>query len=104
IERGLLIVAIGDTARDYCSSFEPRRVRGIAFLNGLVNRAMQLGYSMDEIRAYVGNDEEKSRVKVRARQWLLKQGADFKRPETICQVARNEIAKKTQIGRLIRER
>ena len=104
IERGLLIVAIGDTVRDYCSDFEPRRIRGLAFLNGLVNRAMNLGYSLAEIRAYVDNDEEKSRVKALARQWLLEQGADFRRPETLCQVARNEIAKDSQIGRLIREK
>lgn len=104
IERGLLIVAIGDTVRDYCTSFKPRRVRGLVFLNGLVNRAIQLGYSLDEIRAYVDNEEEKSRVKALARQWLLEQGGDFNRPETLCQVARDEMAKNTQIGRLIREK
>ena len=104
IESGLLIIAIGDIVRDYCPSFEARRVRGVAFLNGLVNRARQLGYNLDEIRFYVENEEEKARVKARARQWLLQQEGDFERPETLCQIARNEIAKNTQIGRLIREK
>lgn len=104
IESGLLMVAIGDAVRDNCSEFEPRRVLGLAFLNGLINRAKLLGYSMDEIRAYVDNDDEKSRVKARARQWLLQQGADFKRPETLCRIARNEIAKNSRMGRLIREK
>jgi hypothetical protein len=104
IESGLLIVAIGDTVRDHCTDFEAQRVRGLAFLNGLVNRAMRLGYSLDEIRAYVDNDKEKSRVKARARQWLLQRGADFKRSETLCQIAADEIARNTQIGKLIRER
>ena len=104
IENGVLIVAIGDIVRDYCPNFEARRMRSILFLNGLVGRAKDLGYSMDEIRAYVDSDAEKERVGLRARQWLLQEGADFDRPATLCRIARDQIARDTAIGSLIRER
>ncbi|MEM9754693.1 MAG: DUF5333 domain-containing protein [Pseudomonadota bacterium] len=103
IENGVLIVAIGDIMRDNCPGFELRRVPAAAFFWGLVDRARALGYSTDEIRAYVDNDADVERVQARARLWLQQQGADLSVPETICEIARDEISNDTVIGRLIRE-
>lgn len=104
IENGVLIVAIGDLIRDNCPSFEDRRVASLPFLIGLARRAESLGYSRAEIEAYVDDDTEKARVEARARQWFVQEGADFGTPETVCQIARDEIAAGSTIGRLIRER
>ncbi|MEM1273204.1 MAG: DUF5333 domain-containing protein [Pseudomonadota bacterium] len=104
IENGVLIVAIAEQFRDNCPNLEDRRGRSMAFLFGLVNRANALGYNRAQIEAYVENDADQARVEARARQWLVQEGANLDEPESICQVARDEITNQTVIGRLIRER
>lgn len=104
IENGVLIVAIGDLIQDACPGFEDRRVRSVPFLLELAGRARDLGYSDDEIRAYISDDVEKARVEARAVQWFAQQGASPDTPESICEVARAEIAANSAVGRLIRER
>lgn len=103
IENGVLIVAIGDIIQDACPNFEDRRFRSVPFLMGLRNRANELGYSDDEIRGYIDDDAEKARVTGRALLWFEQQGASPEEPESICQVARAEIAAESAIGRLIQE-
>ncbi|MBF9036722.1 hypothetical protein HKCCE2091_21005 [Rhodobacterales bacterium HKCCE2091] len=104
IENGVLIVAIGDIIRDHCPNIEDRRGRSILFLQGLVHQAQSLGFSMSEIQEYVDNPTEKARVEARAAQWFGQQGASLADSDSVCAVARDEIAADTAIGRLIRER
>ncbi|MEM6390475.1 MAG: DUF5333 domain-containing protein [Pseudomonadota bacterium] len=104
IENGVLIVAIGDMIQEACPSFEDRRARAIPFLLGLAGRARDLGYTDDEIRAYIDDDTEKARVRARAVQWFAQQGGSPDTPESICEIARAEIDAGSSIGRLIRER
>ncbi|MBF9032246.1 hypothetical protein HKCCE3408_17745 [Rhodobacterales bacterium HKCCE3408] len=104
IENGLLIAAIGTYFDEHCPSFELRegRARSAAFNLGM--RALGMGYSPSEIEAYIDSEDEKARVLARAEAWFQQQGADPDVSEEVCQVARDEIAGDTTIGRLIRER
>ena len=101
IQNGVLIAAIGDMIGDNCDDLGERRTRSLLMLNDLVARARTLGYSLDDIRAYVEDDAEKNRVKARARQWFAQEGASANDTGGICRVARREIADGTTIGRLM---
>lgn len=102
VDDGLMIVAIGDYLRDNCDAIEPRFWRSINFARTLQARARDLGYSDDEIAAYLDNDAEKERVRARARAYLEARGADFSKPETFCTVGRAEISAETSVGRFLK--
>ncbi len=102
LENGLVVVAIGNYIRRNCGSIEARSVRGLSFLWSLQGRARDLGYSRDEIEAYIDSEPDKARVDRKARAYLSRQGVDFDDPDTFCRVGRAEIAAKSTAGTLLR--
>ena len=92
LERGLRLVAQGHFVRKYCDSVSPRVFRAYGLLNSLKSRAEELGYSEEEMEAYVDDPTEKARVEGLAKLDLEAMGAVFGQPDTFCDVAKTQIA------------
>lgn len=102
ISEGLIAAAIAYEIGDKCDSLDARILRGIAFLNGLRDRAGELGYTDAEIEAYMDDRAEKRRLEAEARARLAAMGGVVDAWETYCAVGEAEIAAQSQIGRLLR--
>jgi hypothetical protein len=101
IDDGLTLVAIGNYLRRNCDEISPKYFKTLGFMRSLQDRARELGYSDEEIEAYLDDEAEKARVKARARAYLVARGVDFDREETFCTVGRAEIATGTSVGRFL---
>ena len=101
ITEGLINTAIAYELDRKCDGLDGRRLQGIAFLWSLESEARQLGYSRDEIRAFIDDDEEKDRLEEIARERLRGMGAVEGDWATYCEVGRKEIAKRSPIGVLL---
>ncbi|NBE08986.1 DUF5333 domain-containing protein [Paragemmobacter ruber] len=103
INNVLLQGFIGDAIADNCPALEPRRMRALGELNKLRAYAQEKGYSVSEIRAFVTSDTEKARGKAQAADWLRAKGAEPGKTEEYCRIGREEIAKNSLIGYLLRD-
>jgi hypothetical protein len=102
ISDGMFVVAVANEIRKQCNNISARMFRAYSYLTGLERRARDLGYSQAEIDAYVKSPEEKAQMRVRGEAYLKANGVSYADPETFCVLGRNEIAKGTQIGKLLR--
>lgn len=102
IRNGLLVVGMAYEISEKCGSIDARTLRGITTLLNLKSRARELGYSDDEIEAYIDNKPEKKRLEGIAREQLVQLGVTPGVEETYCTVGRDQIAKGTGVGRLLR--
>lgn len=102
IDDGLFAVAVADEIRKECTSISARMFRALSYINTLENRALELGYSEQEIKAYVKSKEEKARMRARGEAYLKANGVSYADPETFCTLGRAEIEKGTRIGQLLR--
>lgn len=102
ITEALINAAMAYGIQEYCPEIDLREIRAINDGFALIERAREMGYSDDEIRAYVDNDAEKARIEAIARQRLLAMGAVEGRSDTICAIGYAEIAKESAIGNLLR--
>ena len=94
---------IGDAIADNCPALEPRKLRALGELNKLRAYAQEKGYSVAEIRAFVTSDTEKARGKAEAAEWLRAKGAEPGKEAEYCRIGREEIAKESLIGYLLRD-
>tara|TARA_Y100000815_G_scaffold147649_1_gene133562 strand:- start:811 stop:1329 length:519 start_codon:yes stop_codon:yes gene_type:complete len=104
IENSLFSIAIADEVRDQCDGINARLLKAIGQLRALKARANDLGYSDDEIRAYVESDGEKARMRAKGEAFLKQNGVRLDAPETFCAFGHAEIAKNSAIGALLRAR
>lgn len=102
INDGLFAVAIAREIKDYCPDISARYFRAFNLLADLKREARKLGYSDDEIKAYVENDEEKARMRARGEAYLAENGVSYDDPQSFCALGREEIKKSSQIGALLR--
>lgn len=102
ITEGLIAAGIAYEIGEECNSLDARIVQGIVFLNSLKAHAQTLGYSNDEIDAYVNDKTEKDRLEAIARGRLADLGAVEGQADTFCIVGRDQIAAGSQIGQLLR--
>lgn len=93
---------IGDQIADNCPTMEARTLRALGELNKLRNTALKMGYSADEIRAFVRDKAEKARGKADAAAWLAAKGAVPGKAAAYCTVGEAEIARNSLIGYLLR--
>lgn len=103
IHAGLTIVAIGRTIERDCDAIEPRLLPALAFVERLRLRARLLGYTGDQIEAYVDDEAEQDRYQAIADAWLRQEGADPDVEDQVCAVGFREIDAATPVGRLLRE-
>ena len=102
IDDALMHVAIADAIRKSCNDINARLIRAYSELTRLKSLARDLGYSEDEVEAYVTSKAEKARMKVKAEQYLQANGV---RPDDIpalCRFGQEQIQAQTVIGQLLR--
>lgn len=102
INNGLFVFALANEIRRKCSSIEPRMLRALNFRNQLYSQARGKGYTNDQIDAYIDNKAEQEKMRARGNQYLAQFGASLSDHASLCRVGRDEINKRSQIGRLLR--
>lgn len=104
VEDGLFEIAVADKIRKECGAISGKVLKALSQLRDLQDHAESLGYSSDEIKAYVDSDVEKARMKAKRDAYLIKQGVVQNDPRTYCAAGRAEIQKSSRIGALLRAR
>jgi hypothetical protein len=102
VRDGIIFVGMALEIAENCDSLDARILRGAGYLQSLRNRARDLGYSDDEIDAYVNDRAEKARLEGLARAQLSALGATVGQPESYCAVGRAQMAAQTRVGWLLR--
>lgn len=102
IDDRMLWVAIAIEISDRCDSIDPRTMRGLTYLWDIRSTAQQLGYSHDEIKAYVDSETEKARMRERGEAYVRAQGLNPDNDADLCTLGQAEIAKGSQIGAFLR--
>jgi len=104
LHNGLLAVTIGRHIERTCPSIDRRNFAANAYLLGLANHAMGLGYSRAEVTTYVEDDDEQARYIALARRYFAERGVmSDEDVDGACRVGRDEISSGSPIGRLLRE-
>ncbi len=101
LDEGLYTVGLANEIRKKCPKISGRLVKGMTELRRLHTRAIQLGYSEDEIRAHVKSDVEKDRLRARAAKYMKSQGLKQNK-EGYCALGQLELKKKSGVGALLR--
>lgn len=95
-------IGLADEVRKNCDSIQPRMLRAYNFLRALERYARDAGYTEAQIEQLLDNKSEKEKLRGRIRADLAERGASPQNPEGYCTVGREEIAKDTAAGRLLR--
>lgn len=95
---------IGDVIRKTCPSVDARMFTVWSKVEDLKKYALTKGYTRTEVEAFIKDPKEKARLKAEADVYLKKAGAVAGNVESYCKVGRDEIAKKSLIGSLLRSR
>ena len=105
IYNGLFTAALIKHVTDTCPAIEPPgRMRRVSFFLGLYNQARGLGFSRDQIEAFVEDKSEQARLRGVVESHLTRAGVDPKSETEVCAYARSQIAERTALGRQLRER
>jgi hypothetical protein len=93
---------IGDVIRKECPTISARMFVVLGKIEDLKRYALQKGYTRDEVEAFIKDRDQKNRLKAEAAAYLTQAGAVEGDPESYCKVGRDEIAKGSLIGALLR--
>ena len=104
ITEGLINVGIAYEISEICPSIDARTFRGLRYLLALKAAARDLGYSAAEVDAFIDDDAAKDRLEAIARERLARLGAGPGDVAAHCRVGVEQVAKDTQIGRLLSPR
>lgn len=102
IDNGLMAVAIADAIRKSCDNINARLIRAYTELNRLKGLAGDLGYTEDEVEAYVTSKAEKARMKDKAEEFLQSNGVRADDIPALCRFGQEQIQAQSQIGQLLR--
>ena len=99
---GFYAMGLADLVRRNCDDISPRYLRAYNYLKALEKYALNAGYSPAQIEELTDNREEKQKLRVRIEAELAERGASAETPQGYCTVGREEIAKNSAAGRLLR--
>ncbi|MFY9211680.1 MAG: DUF5333 domain-containing protein [Aestuariivita sp.] len=102
INDGLFHVAVANVIRKGCSSIDARFFKAISTLREIKSQAIALGYTQQEIDAFVESDVEKDRMRARGAKLFQARGVDPNNPDDLCRMGREEIAKNSPVGVLLK--
>ncbi len=102
INEQLIAGAAGDILRKTCPAISARMFTVWNKLYQLRSYAIEKGYTEPEVKAFLKDAAQKARVKAAAEAYLAASGAVAGNVESLCQVGRDEIAKGTTLGQIIR--
>lgn len=95
-------IGLADELRKRCDGVDARMFRAYRYLKSLERYARDVGYSEAQIEDLTENKTEKEKLRTRIRADLAERGASPENPEGYCTVGREEIAKGSAAGRLLR--
>lgn len=95
---------IGDVIRKNCPTIEARMFTVWLKIEQLKTYARQKGYTEPQVRAFLKDPAQRARIKAEADAWLAAQGAVPGDAESYCRIGRQEIARGTLLGSLMRDR
>lgn len=101
IDGPLFGIVVAYVISEECPTIAARKLKGLFKLEGLYNKARSMGYSHDEIKAYVKSPTEKERMRKQG-MVLLKTYGPADDPQSYCAFGRAEIEKNSAIGALLR--
>ncbi|RVV97252.1 hypothetical protein EKE94_14650 [Mesobaculum littorinae] len=101
---GFYAIGLADEVRKNCDDISPRIFAAIGYLRSLENYALSQGYSRDDLKALKDNKAEKEALKTRIRSELESRGATPAQPGGYCDVGREEIARGSAAGKLLKAR
>lgn len=102
VVNGFYVIGFADEIRKRCDSIEPRIIRAYSYLRSLERYARDAGYTSEDIDNLRDNKAEKEKLRARINRDLAKRGATPDTPEGYCTVGREEIAKGSAAGRLLK--
>lgn len=103
IMRSLLSAAISLGVSRACPTMEIRQVYGLFKALELRNYARRLGYSDEEINAFVNDPAEQKRMEEWAWAYMSDQGVKEDDAESHCSLGKYEIERGSLTGRLLRD-
>lgn len=102
INESLVAGQVGDTIRKTCPSISAKMFTVLSKLNELEDYARDKGYTEAEVKAFLKDKTEKTRIKALAKDYLTAAGAVEGDAESYCAAGRAEIEKGTLAGSLLR--
>ncbi len=87
---------------EQCAPIKLRRLKLVANALSLTSHAKGLGYSGDEVEAYVNDKDEQARFRARAMERLAELGAREGDAASFCEVGRAEMEKGSYVGALLK--
>lgn len=102
ITESLVAGRVGDMIRQSCPSITARLFTAYSKLKALESFARDQGYSEAEVKGFLNDPSEKARIKALADSYLQAAGVVAGDSESYCRAGRDEIAKATLAGSLIR--
>jgi hypothetical protein len=102
IDGAIFAVGLANKIRKQCPNISPRYIKALRLVNGLRDKAFDMGYSDAEIDAYRKSSAEKARLKAKTKTYLKANGVKVGNPQSFCALGRAEIKKSSQIGALLK--
>lgn len=104
INGSLIAAAVGEIIVKKCDSITPRYLVVFSKAKALERYARDLGYTEDEVEAFLDDKAEEKRIRKAANAYLAAQGVVKGDKETYCAAGRTEIEKGTLTGEMMRSR
>ncbi len=104
INESLLAVAVADKVRKTCPNIYARMVTFYFKAKALEKYARKLGYTENEVEAFLDDKSEKARVNGLAQAYMADRGVIEGDVESYCQLGRAEIVAGSLIGSLLGEK
>jgi hypothetical protein len=102
VREGFYAIGLADEVRRNCPQISPRLVRAYSFLKSLESYAREAGYTDADIRALRDDDAAEAALREQIRADLAARGASPGNTAGYCKVGREEIARGSQAGNLLK--
>lgn len=102
VRNGFYVLGFADEIRKNCPQIGPRLVRAYSYLKGLEQYARNAGYSQSQIDALLDDKSSKEALLRQIRSDLAARGAQPGDQAGHCKVGREEMARGTEAGRLLK--
>jgi len=102
LNEGLIAISMANVIRKTCPSISARMLKAWFYITTLETEAQSLGYSAQEVTAFVKDPMEKKRVLSIAQERLVDHGVIPEKPATYCTLGLAEIEAGSAIGKLLK--
>ena len=102
VNKGLLNIGLAHGIRENCDKIIANKFSGIFYVWKIVGYANKAGFSIKETRSFIDNRKEKEILKHKVEKHIISLGLDPKKNNSLCELGKEEIVNKSQIGKLLR--